>query len=449
MWHHARLLRVTLLLSSLLSLSGLHQQQARPSAGWRVVRLLPLTLLAANCGANLTYLFTTKSAWLVMEGLSAGMVMYLALLQLLHLLRHRSRLHALLRQLAALEEATAACRQPGDHSAIQWLSGSFVVIIVGSFITWITKFLHGEVGYPNYVVPAVVPEALRGPPWYWVGVSLQMMCLVIVGVILVTFDIMLFSLMGAVTLFQTRLGRFCQESLCGMTQLKNDRSQRISDFSETVQLTNAAMRPGKPTIRGMNTIGVAFNQAWNADGSMEAGDTVGPSSALKLTPAEEAEHRLSQLTETYGSVRRLAADAADLCSIPTFCLHGCITGAILVGSYVTIVRNRNGVDDSHLVNFAGYTLTSVLELLLISFAGGRLIQQGRRLHETLASAGCSAPLPSAGARLSLQMLLELTRRPICFDGCGMFVVQKANLLSLLSFVLTYFIIMLQMGVALN
>ena len=44
----------------------------------------------------------------------------------------------------------------------------------------------------------------------------------------------------------------------------------------------------------------------------------------------------------------------------------------------------------------------------------------------------------------LQLLLEQMRKPPAFTGWGLFTVEKATSLSLLAFVLTYLVIMMQM-----
>ena len=86
-----------------------------------------------------------------------------------------------------------------------------------------------------------------------------------------------------------------------------------------------------------------------------------------------------------------------------------------------------------------------LRLLIVSCAGSRLIQQGQQLHHQLAAVSWRRHV-TARARFSLQLLLERTRQPVAFEGWGLFTVQKATMLSLFGFVLTYCVILIQMQV---
>ena len=82
-------------------------------------------------------------------------------------------------------------------------------------------------------------------------------------------------------------------------------------------------------------------------------------------------------------------------------------------------------------------------LSIVADAGSRLIQQSEELRDVVAKKCWSARM-TAAARGELQVLLEQTRTPLALDVWGLFSVQKSVLLSVLSFVLTYFVIMLQM-----
>ena len=449
MWCHARLVRGALLLSSLLALSGLHQRQARLSVGWRIAALLPPTLLAANGAAGLVYIARADSAWQVLNSLSVGVIIFLVLLLLLHLHRRRRHLHFLLSRIDELEEVTHACRQPGDHRSVQVLSALTIILNIAGIVVWVVSFLRIELKHPNYLMKVWVPNSFQGPPWYWVTIATQAFCCIVTTVLMTVFNITLLALMEAVELFQTRLSRFCQEQIRSTRPL-NSNSLKMVNGTDTVansfNITSRFSRLAKKNINQVNVEMLSLDS--DVDGipeGLEVGNVMSPSDAPALDPAE-AERCLSLLTELYGSVRRLATDAADLCSVPTFWVHASYTGALLIGSYVTIAHSIAVADGSHVVDFGGYTLVNVLQLYVISWAGSRVVQRGRLLHRTLAEARWPAAL-SPAARFSAQLLLEQTRQPASFDGCGVFVVQKANLLSLLGFVLTYFIIMLQMEVA--
>ena len=86
----------------------------------------------------------------------------------------------------------------------------------------------------------------------------------------------------------------------------------------------------------------------------------------------------------------------------------------------------------------------MLRLLIVCCAGSRLIQQGEQLHAALVDADWSEAELSPAARLSLHLLLEKTRQPAAFHGWGLFAAQKTTMLSMLGFVLTYSVILMQM-----
>ena len=96
--------------------------------------------------------------------------------------------------------------------------------------------------------------------------------------------------------------------------------------------------------------------------------------------------------------------------------------------------------------FVLFQTVTVLKLTAVSVCGSRLAGNNGRLAGTLTDTSCSVSHLSAPLRFTLQMLIEQARTPLEFTDCGFFVTQKMTMLSLLSFVLTYCIIMVQLNV---
>ncbi|KAF0301753.1 hypothetical protein FJT64_026014 [Amphibalanus amphitrite] len=162
----------------------------------------------------------------------------------------------------------------------------------------------------------------------------------------------------------------------------------------------------------------------------------------RLTSLEDG---LRHLASMYRALQSLADDASSFCSVPTLSQHASVTFQLLVGLYVTINMFVSAYSRSLVLTFVMFLVTTVLRLAAVSATGSALVASGQRLSQALVG----APWPrhtTAAARFSVQMLVEQTRKPLNFDGYGIFVIQKTTMLTMLSFVLTYFVIMLQMKV---
>ena len=96
------------------------------------------------------------------------------------------------------------------------------------------------------------------------------------------------------------------------------------------------------------------------------------------------------------------------------------------------------------VGYALFIALSVVRLLLVSISGSRLADSSQQLHGALTVVRCPGSV-TPETQLTLQLLLEQTRAPLGFDAWGLFVTHKTTMLSLLGFVLTYFIIVMQLS----
>ena len=462
MWHHARLLRRAVLLVSLLTLSGLHQQQDRPAAGWRAARLLLLSLSVAHAAGSVTFTVTSDSEFSVLYNLVMnGMILYGAFL-MVYLLHHRRRLHAVLRRVAELEEVTAFCRRHGDYSFLRRQTSLVAGVHVLATSIWaVVFFMQERFEHPHYLVPAVLPPFLRGPVGYWVVVGLQMVsnhCLLSFGVL---FDLLLVGLTDASTLLLTRLTRFCclqLDSGDGFRRHVSGSGQQDvetlggSDVGATIltplHVSYVKLADADPAVRHSSGSAPLSAVRISILPQSDEAAVAPPHGPLKLSGAcverpPELESELQQLRQLYGSVSDLTSAAAALCSLPTLGLHAYITAGLLIGLYVNVALFRGGAGLARAVAYSLFLLLNVLRLALVSVAGSRLAERSQQLHAALAGLRWSGPLTSE-TRLTLQLLLAQTQQPLGFDGWGLFVTHKTTMQSLLSFVLTYFIIMVQM-----
>ncbi|KAF0307162.1 hypothetical protein FJT64_021444 [Amphibalanus amphitrite] len=451
---HARLLRRAVLVVSLLTLTGLHVQQERPAAGWRVVRLLPLTMCLISAVANtINTVSVADSAPAVLYSLTMGLFTYHTLLLLVHLLRRRRHLHDLLRRAAALEEATAAQSRPGDHTALRLQTVTTCGLLISASTLGTASFLSQEsLSHPKYPIPVAVPPALQAPPGYWVITVLQVLLTVALAGTTLVFELLFAGLADAVALFQTRLERYCQEHIGRRSEALDDVNGNVSerqppDHHQVGDAEKGWLSSNTGSVGPLSKAGL-----WIMDELRPRVRPVTSPSPIWEPPlgcpewSPELERHLSHLRTTHLSVSRLAADAAAFCSLPALSLYSCVTTNILLHSYISV--NLFGSD----AQFSGRantlplgSVSATLRLLTASCAGSRLLSSGQQLHQTLTEAGWPDQTPQTG-RLALHLLLERTRRPPAFDVWGLFVVEKRNILSLLSFVLTYFVIMMQMNV---
>ena len=478
MWSHVRLLRRALLLVSVPTLSGLHLSQQRLPAVWRAARLLPITLSVALSGAGAARIVSASPATLVMFYLTLGALTFHGLVVLLHLLRRRCRLHELLRRAAGLLDATEISREVDDIRVFAWQTGLLAAATGVPVLFWWVRFLWFDQlsqlqfgGPPEPLLPVLAPTALSYPPWNGAVFGLQLVHLNMAAALVILFDILLAGLTDAVAVLLMRLGRFARDHLSDELSegcRNGNADEQVVWHSDvfhvsgrTAEKAGEATRPVPVHNRGesRHTLFVRSNEI-DPPARDETKSPVplpvqirSPAAASVPAPLQrhgDLEHRLRLLSGTFGQVRRLAGDAADLCSLPTLSLHAWATTALLAGIYISIRLSLDYWDTaSHIAESAGLALflpTLALRLLVISSAGSRLTRHQQQLHAQLAAVSWPAAAASTAARFQLQLLLELTREEITFHGWGLFSTQKGTLVSLLGFVLTYVVILVQMNV---
>ena len=380
MWDHASLLRRALLLTSLLTLSGLHAQQDQQSACWRPALLLTLVPCLLGTASTTVFIFTAQTAWESIYGLAMAFTLYHALFLLGYFLYNRRRMLGLLRRAEELEHITSTCRQCRDHSVFRGKAALICVVTVSAMITWMAVvFSEVKLAHPNYILPAKLPQMMLTKSWYPVVMMLQTILSSVTLSLQIMFEMLLVGMADAARVFMARLGVFCQRHVSedigsgstvlkpcgarvgnndttgGSTMAKDDRNpeNRKSATKNSTSYTNNEYSSIDDVLHDGNNIG-SFRKpnplsAWSINCSPRFSPTL--ELTQPLTPSLEApfslashklEARLLLLTELCDQVRRFVEDADEFCSFPALSLHSSVAAGLLLGSYVSIILFSNG-----------------------------------------------------------------------------------------------------------
>ncbi|KAF0292518.1 hypothetical protein FJT64_009506 [Amphibalanus amphitrite] len=463
-WDHSCLLSRALLLISVLTLSGLHREWDQQPSCWSLGLLLTASVSVACAVSTSAFIVTVSTVWEFLYSLTMFFTQLHAMLVLAYLIYRRRQLLDLVRRIADLDRATSAWRRPNDHCELQRKAALLCAVTFTPMFVWLGVTLTKELTHPNYILSARLPDAMLTPAWYPVVMVLQSFFCVCTMSLQVFFEVLLLGMADSVTAFTERLGTFCQRQISdqdspesSVTDWKDERG----DNSDRTPLPAYGEKPNPNT----NKLTLVFNPEKHFNHDIQSPElmlhnlgkdetptkprapiawTIGSSSSnrdhlasnipteghfteapgARPTTVGDLETRLDLLTSLFDSVRRLADDNAEFCSLPTLSLYSSVAAGLLLGSYASMV----------------------LRLLIVSCAGTRLIQQGRQLHDQLA-AGQLAPPRSRRARASASSSCwsGAVSRPRCTAGsCSP--VQKDAMLSLFGFVLTYIVILIQMQV---
>ena len=437
---HVRLLRRVLLLGSVLSLTGIHRDGATLPIGWRLSQLVPIILSFAFIVSTLTNVATLHQVHEVLLSLYLGIVISFALLVLFWFIWRRRNIHHLLRQVVCLEsgEDTSNLYRPGDttplYRQMALLFTNFMALIAGSMVMRsiaVNRQTHFDFSM-------WVPGPLRFGAGRTIVVGLQMLLAATQVAELMMFTLLVAGLADGAAL-QLRL---VQRALLGVChwETTDQAANPTRVGSGQVNVTSARAGALHETII-QNKITSERVFAWHCVGNV--GD------AVALNPPNDGDNssavlQLRHQSERYGLVYQLVSDTADVFSAPLLWLHVVVAASLLLAGYVAAVQLPGQVE-------ASFTSTSLclwmvfwfVCLSIVADAGSRLIRQSEELRDVVAKK-CWSVRMSAAARGELQVLLEQTRTLLALDVWGLFSVQKSVLLSVLSFVLTYFVIMLQM-----
>ena len=426
---HAQFLRRLLLVCSILTLTGVHEPGDRLPVVWRISWLLALS------GTSLTLLGTLAAARLSADG-AQEVLFYLVLslpfllsqVLLIWLCGRRRALHRLLRLQATMERGQIPRRR--DNLILPCQSALITVLILSVGVVSLTTLaLGGRFQHPHYPLPMYVPVALRTSDWYPVLVTFQVVITSIALFCSAVFSLILSGLVDATTLELQRILRALQDCF---PDTEGDRPTTGAG----VKIRKVATWTGVAPVTGDGT--------GKGDGVLPTGDDVEKSAASTLSP--DAELQLRQLSARYRRVFRLTSDIAGTFSVAALCLYMTCTAILLIGGYLIVVILDGRLPLPVTLSPATYCLSAILYLAclcVVSVSGGRLTQQSAELSDIIAKDLWPHPMPSE-AREQLQLLMNQTSTPLAIDVCGLFSLQKNSTLSVMSFALTSFVIMLQM-----
>ena len=434
---HVRVLRGVLLLGSVLTLTGIHHDGASLSSGWRLSQLVPISLTSVTLALNLTHVAMSQHVQEALLGLGFGIGVAVGLLMLVWYIWRRKHLHQLVRQVARLERFEDQIFKSGDTAFLKGEMALILIISIVLTVSWaaVLSSLHF---HNPIIVPIWVPEPLTDGIGLTAVFIAELAGVVVLQAELITLTLLVAGLTDAAAL-QLRL---IQRALLGVCfrEVTGEAASPTRNRSGQVNVATARAEEGHEAVikNKINSTPVA---AW------PGGETVDDLADLRLPHAGDDTAATSQLqrqSERYRLVYQLVSDTADVFSAPLLWLHAAVAATLLLAGYVVAVTLTGQAHVS--INIESLCLVMVhwfACIAMVTGAGSHLIQQSEELRDVVAKKCWSARM-SAAARGELQVLLEQTRTPLALDVWGLFNVQKSVLLSVLSFVLTYFVIMLQM-----
>ena len=404
-----------------MTLTGIHEPGEQLPAGWRVSRLLPLSVLSLMSLSTVTavaHSLTTTSIPMALYNLTLAITTLFCMALLVWWCTRRHAVHRLMRLQSTLELGQTP--RKGDNSAFLRQGTALTVLCFGIVATTVAAFVNdGRFEHPYYMLPLYVPEALQTPAWYPAVLSVQFASQGICTTCLVSFGLILPGLVDAVALQLSRI-------------LRELRDLFPDTDDDQPSAPNAAVKL-QQVAAWTETVSAAGDLEKKKPAAAAAAD--GPDVALQLR----------RLSDRYREVFRLSSNIADTFSPAVLSLFTVTTAVLLVGGYVLVAMmdgRLQAVADSGLSYYL-FIVVYMLCMCGISVTGSRLIQQSTQLHDVISKELWPRQMTPA-VRHQLRMVLEQTRVPLEFDVSGVFTLQKSSVLSVLSFVLTYFVIMLQM-----
>ena len=427
---HVRVLRRVLLVGSVLTLTGIHHDGASLPIGWRLSRLLPISLVSATLALNLTKVALSHRVHEALVSLSFGLGIAFGLLLLFWLMCRRKRLNLLLRRVAKLKRLKGHLYKPGDTAFVYRQMTLLISVSVVLTVSWTALLSVIPFRHLVLLLPLWVPQPQCGT----ICLSLVFISQVVLSIV-VQAEMMMFTLFVAGLADAAALQlRLIQQVLITICCQKT--ATPTGARSGQIAANPAGVAAGQATV--IQEIKPAQVAAWPGG---EVADDSAAADAHRPDSADAAV--LRHQSERYRLVHRLVSDTADTFSAPLLWLHADVAVILLLAGYLVAVQLSGRV---HVSNTGALFLVMAhwfACLAVVAVAGSRLIQQSEELRDVVAKQCWSARMSSA-VREELQVLLEQTRTPLALDVWGLFSVQKSVLLSVLSFVLTYFVIMLQM-----
>ena len=435
---HVRVLRRVLLLGSVLTLTGIHRDGASLPIGWRLSHLVSIPLNFVAFTLSLTNVAMLQQVHEALFSLSLSNAILLALLLLIWFIWSRQKCHHLLRQVQSLESGEDDLYRPGDTTPLYRQMALLATAIVALMTGGVVMRSIAELRCHHITVPMWLPEPLRSGAGFTLVFVLQGILAGMQTVELLTFILMVAGLVDAAAL-QLRLTQRALLSVC-CPDASGETLNPTGVRSGQVDVTPARTEVGNETAT-QNKTKAERVAAWS---DVETVDDLVSLSSPGDSDGTSAVFELRRQSKRYRLVHQLVSDTANAFSTPLLWLHAAVAVNLLAG-YIAAVQLSGQVEttsyDSEVLCLAMVHWLAYLSI--VADAGSRLIQQSEKLRDVVAKKCWSARM-SAAARGELQVLLEQTRTQLALDVWGLFNVQKSVLLSVLSFVLTYFVIMLQM-----
>ena len=433
MFTHAGYLRRVMLICSIMTMTGVHKPGDHLSVGWRVCQLLSII------GMSLLFLGILSLTWLspgsvkaILYYVAMSSAVQLFLVLLFWWCSHRRTLHKLVRLLATLEREHAPRWR--DNLVLLRLTALLAVVISSGLASFLSTFKpEGGFEHSNYLVPMYVPVIMRTSDWYLVVCTLQAVLIVIGACCLNGLTLMLSGLVDSAAQELRRILDALRDCFPD-TDTEGDlpatgagvKPAKVAAWAETVPAGTGAV-PGTGDGDGGCKKEVLPGEAENS-----AASTPGPDVALQL----------SRLSDRYRLVFQLTSDVAETFSVPVLSLYAITTAILLMGGYLLVVEETDGHRSWMGAYCIGITVC-VICLCGISISGSSLTRQSIQLRDVIAKDLWSHPM-SLATRQQLQLFMDQTTTPLAIDIWGLFSLQKTSVLSVMSFVLTYFVIMLQM-----
>ena len=432
---HVRVLRRVLLLGSVLTLTGIHREGASLPVGWRLSQLVPISLMAASFASLITNIAILQHVHDSLVGLCFGIGSAMGFLMLLWYIRRRERLHLLLRQVAELELLEGHLNKPGDTTFLNRQMALLLTISI--FIAVGMTVMLSTANFDVFLfMPLWVPESLSNGIGLAVVILIQLVVASVLEAGLMMFTLLVAGLADAAALqmllIQRALLNVCRRDNTGETV------NPIGIRSGQVNVTTGGAESQTVIQDKINHVPVV---GWPDSNMLDDSAEPHGNDDGDVAPAVVQFRRQS---ERYRLVHQLVSDTADAFSAPLLWLHAAVAAILLLAGYISAVKLTGRADVATKTELLYLVMMNWLtSLSVVAVSGSRLIQQSEELRDVVAKQCWSARMSSA-ARGELQVLLEQTRTPLALDVWGLFSVQKSVLLSVLSFVLTYFVIMLQM-----
>ncbi|KAF0297684.1 hypothetical protein FJT64_004891 [Amphibalanus amphitrite] len=144
----------------------------------------------------------------------------------------------------------------------------------------------------------------------------------------------------------------------------------------------------------------------------------------------------------------LLARLNGLCGLPLFGCYAASLINIVTSAYASVVlSNVSAFDDlgahTKVASYTVYIMLFLWRVIAYSVYGSHITEKNAALAETLTTMDWS--VVSKADRRRKKAFLQIVKLPFNVTAMGFFIIEKSNILAVFGFIMTYFIILLQMG----